>query len=80
MTQPSLDVVEDLQLRYRAWPSQTVADAVHAVLYGSHRSVETIVIAGLVGRWVIGEVSSSPPPLPEDVLGAIRRKLEHHVN
>lgn len=77
---PSLEAATDLQLRYRAWPSQMVTEAVHSVLYGSGRSIETVVIANLVGRWVTGEFEFVAPPLPHNMLAAIRRRLERQVN
>ena len=80
MPHSSLEASTDLQLRYRAWPSQTVTEAVHSVLYGAGRSVETVVISSLVGRWMTGEFECVAPPLPRDVLAAIRLRLERQVN
>ena len=80
MAQPGLEIPADLQLSCREWPSQLVRQAVHSVLYGQGRSVETLVIADLVGRWMTGEFEFVPPPLPPTVLAAIRRELERHVN
>ena len=80
MTQASFEAAADLQVRCKAWPSQIVARAVHSVLYGSRGSAETVVIAHLIGRWVTGEFDVVPPPLPAQLLAAIRRELERQVN
>jgi hypothetical protein len=75
-----LDASTDLQLRCKDWPSQVVARAVHTVLYGAGRAIETLAISDLVGRWMTGEFEFVPPPLSRDLLAAIRRELERHVN
>ena len=80
MIEPSLEAATELQLRYLAWPSQLVAEAVHAVLYGSARSLETAVISHLVGRWLTGESEFVAPPLSPTLLAAICHELERHVN
>ena len=80
MTQTSVECPADLQAACKAWPTRVVAQAVHTVLYGLSGSLETQVIADLVGRWVTGEFEFAPPPLPRSVLAAIRRELDRHVN
>jgi hypothetical protein len=82
VTQTGIEAPADLQFKCRAWPTRVVTDAVHTVLYGHGRgkSLEMLVISDLVGRWVTGEFRFVPPPLSRDVLVAIRRELERHVN